>query len=136
MQSTVHDYWSVWKQFVLHGVMQEDVLPPALMQSWRRCTALGLDPYAEIGANDVTDQAPATVSQSILSLVRPAMEDLYQFAERSECVIVFSDADLRIVDRVGDQSTQEELEHLGLRIGACWSEERLGANALALALQE
>jgi len=64
------------------------------------------------------------------------MEDLYQFAEGSECVIIFADADLRLIDMVGDQTVREELERLGLRIGTCWSEEWLGANALALALQE
>ncbi len=136
MQSALDDYWSVWKQFVVHGVMQEDVLPPALMQSWHRCVSLGLDPYTEKGSHDASDQAPAPVSQSILSLVRPAMEDLYQFAEGSECVIIFADADLRLIDMVGDQTVREELERLGLHIGTCWSEERLGANALALALQE
>src|SRR5437763_3056012 len=137
IQSALDDYWSVWKQFVVHSVMQEDVLPPALMQSWHRCVSLGLDPYAEKGSHDASDQTPAAaVSQSILSLVRPAMEDLYQFAEGSECVIIFADADLRLIDMVGDQTVREELERLGLRIGTCWSEERLGANALALALQE
>ncbi len=138
MQSTVHDYWSVWKQFVLHGVMQEDVLPPALMQSWRRCASLGLDPYGELGTNAIQDSAPApvVVSQSLLSLVRPAMEDLHQFAEGSECVIVFADAEVRIVDIVGDQTVREELEQQGLQIGVSWSEELLGSNALALALQE
>ena len=138
MQGTVHDYWSVWKQFVLHGVMQEDVLPPALMQSWRLCVSLGLDPYGELGTNTVLDSlpAPVAVSEPLLSLVRPAMEDLHQFAEGSECVIIFADAEVRIVDLVGDQTVREELEHLGLQIGASCSEERLGSNALALALQE
>jgi len=138
MQSIVQDYWSVWKQFVLHGVMQEDVLPPALMQSWRRCAALGLDPYSdqEIGESTLFSHPSTAVSHKLLSLVRPAMEDLHQFAEGSECVVVFADAAVRIVDRVGDQSMQQELEHLGLIIGASWSEEQQGSNALTLALQE
>ncbi len=134
MQSIVRDYWSVWKQFVLHGVTQEDILPPSLMQSWRRCAALGLDPYSEIGPEN--NIASPTIPQKLLSLVRPAMEDLHQFAEGSECVVVFADAGARIVDKVGDRAMQEELEHLGLSIGALWSEERQGSNALALALQE
>src|SRR5207244_443751 len=71
-----------------------------------------------------------------LSLVRPAMEDLHQFIEGSECVVVFADTEVRIVDTVGDSALQIELEHLGLSAGASWSEERQGANALALALHE
>src|SRR5713101_4589030 len=136
MQSIVRDYWSVWKQFVLHGVTQEDILPPALMQSWRRCVAQGLDPYSETGPESNPHSTSITVSQGLLSLVRPAMEDLHQFAEGSECVVVFADAETRIVDMVGDRDIQVELEHLGLSIGESWSEERQGSNALALALQE
>ncbi|TME08819.1 MAG: hypothetical protein E6I80_09175 [Chloroflexi bacterium] len=52
------DYWAIWKQFVLQGVMQEDVLPPALVQSWRRCAAQGLDPYgasSSIGREDMRE---------------------------------------------------------------------------------
>lgn len=138
MQGIVHDYWSIWKQFVLHGVMQEDILPPALMQSWRRCAARGLDPYSERESRDgaVSGLSPSSASHQLLSLVRPAMEDLHQFAEGSGCVIVFADAEVCIVDCVGDQTIQQELEHSGLTIGASWSEERQGSNALALALLE
>ena len=148
MQDTVRDYWAIWKQFVLQGVMQEDALPPSLVQSWRRCAASGLDPYGssspdrqkDVRANSNEGQflasAIAQYSHTLLSLVRPAMEDLYQFAEGSECVVVFADADVCIVDSVGRQSMVEELEHLGLAIGADWREEQQGANALALALQE
>lgn len=138
MQSRTHDYWSVWKNFVLHGVMQEDILPPALVQAWRRCAALGLDPYSAVepeGGSSI--QGPsASITTTLLSLVRPAMEDLHQFAEGSACVVTFADAQARIVDIVGDAAVWQELEHLGLRIGASWSEELQGANALALALQE
>src|SRR5437764_10162814 len=136
VQSRVRDYWSIWKQFVLHGVMQEGMLPPALMQSWRRCAALGLDPYGDPSLEDITQTAVSSVSQKLLSLVRPVMEDLHQFVEESPCVVVFADVEARIVDYFGDRVIQEELEHLGLNIGASWNEERQGANALVLALQE
>ena len=136
MQSTLRDYWSIWKQFVLHGVTQEDMLPPALMQSWRRCVELGLDPYSEIVSEESTHPTSTSVSHKLLSLVRPAMEDLYQFIEGSECVVVFADAEARIIDTVGDRVMRGELEHLGLNTGASWSEERQGSNAFALALQE
>src|SRR5712691_5703637 len=102
MADVMQNHWAIWKQFVLQGVMQEDILPPALVQSWRRCATLGLDPYGEIEAKDVSDLAPTTVSHKLLSLLRPAMEDLHQFAEGAECVVVFADAELRIVDRVPD----------------------------------
>lgn len=136
MQSVARDYWSAWKQFVLQGVMQEDVLPPALMLSWRRCAALGLDPYIDSIQDEERSPAPGSDSQKLLSLVRPIMEDLHQFIEGSDCVVIFADADARVLDCFGDRAMQVELEHLGLKSGASWHESRQGSNALALALQE
>jgi transcriptional regulator of acetoin/glycerol metabolism len=136
MQSVARDYWSAWKQFVLQGVTQEELLPPALMQSWRRCAALGLDPYSDSTRDEEGTIASGVVSQKMLSLVRPIMEDLHQFIEGSDCVVVFADADARVLDCFGDRAMQEELEHLGLKSGASWHESRQGSNALALALQE
>ena len=137
-QHTAEDYWSIWKQYILLGVVQEDLLPPALMQSWRRCVAQGLDPYGESEPDreEITQKPITALSQQILSLVRPTMEDLHQFIEGSECLVVFADSEVRIVDTVGDSALRIELEHLGLSAGACWNEERQGANALALALHE
>jgi transcriptional regulator of acetoin/glycerol metabolism len=136
VQSTSHDYRAIWKQFVLHGVMQEEVLPPALTQSWRRCAALGLDPYGEALARETALATGQPLPRRLLSLVRPAMEDLYQFIEGSQCVVVFANAEARIIDMLGDPGVRTLLEVPGLRIGSCWSEEQQGSNALALALQE
>ncbi len=146
MQDVMHDYWAIWKQFVLQGVMQEDALPPSLVQSWRRCAALGLDPYSSVSfaqregmstnGKDTLHFPNQVYSPTLLSLVRPAMEDLHQFAEGSECVVVFADAQACIVDIVGDQSMMHEFEHLGLVNGVSWREEHWGSNAIALALRE
>jgi transcriptional regulator of acetoin/glycerol metabolism len=136
MASIVRDYWTIWKQFVLQGVTHEDALPLALMQSWRRCAASGLDPYGEVACEEAPARVSSGISQRMLALVRPVMEDLHQFVEGSECVVVFADADVRIVDCFGDKEIQEELEHLGLTNGASWHEECQGSNALSLALQE
>ncbi|MBA2287169.1 MAG: sigma 54-interacting transcriptional regulator [Ktedonobacteraceae bacterium] len=136
MQIRGRDYWSAWKQFVLHGVMQDETLPPALLQSWKRCAALGLDPYGETPADEISPSAASGISGQLLILVRPALEDLHQFIEGSACVVIFADNDARIVDYFGDQDMQVELEQLGLSLGASWQETRHGSNALALALRE
>lgn len=138
MQVDVRDYWSIWREFVLHGVMPENILPPALLQSWRRCVAAGLDPYGEVGSDPLAQSSSlvSATSQRLLPVVRPVMEDLHQFIEGSSCVIVFADAQLSLVDHFGDRHMQEELAQIGLTIGSSWREERMGANALALAVQE
>jgi sigma-54 dependent transcriptional regulator, acetoin dehydrogenase operon transcriptional activator AcoR len=135
VQIWMRDYWSVWKQFVLHGVMQDGALPPALIQSWKRCATLGLDPYGDSAREEMTEPPPS-ISRQLLTLVRPAMEDMHQFIEGTACIVVFTDDGARIVDCFGDADMRVELEHLGLRVGASWHEDRQGSNALTLALQE
>jgi sigma-54 dependent transcriptional regulator, acetoin dehydrogenase operon transcriptional activator AcoR len=136
VQIRMRDYWSVWKQFVLHGVMQDGALPPALIQSWKRCAALGLDPYGDTAREEMTEPVSSSISRQLLTLVRPVMEDMHQFIEGTACIVVFTDDGARIVDCFGDSDMRVELEHLGLRVGAPWHEDRQGSNALTLALQE
>ncbi|MBV9257404.1 MAG: sigma 54-interacting transcriptional regulator [Ktedonobacteraceae bacterium] len=136
MQIGMRDYWSVWKQFVLQGMLLDETLPPALLQSWKHCAALGLDPYSSIPSEEVKFTPSSSIAPHILTLVRPIMEDLHQFIEGAACVVVFADDAGRVVDCFGDQKMQTELEHLGLSVGASWHEDHQGSNALALALQE
>ncbi|WP_376794114.1 sigma-54-dependent Fis family transcriptional regulator [Thermogemmatispora sp.] len=136
MLSSPQDYRAIWEQFVRQGCLREELLPPALAQSWRRCAALGLDPYGEPPAPDPTLSAAPPLSRRLLALIRPAMEDLYQFIEGSGCLVAFANAEGRIIDLIGDSQTRTQLEPLGMRLGTLWSEEQQGANALALALQE
>nr|BBH93560.1 sigma-54-dependent Fis family transcriptional regulator [Thermogemmatispora argillosa] len=137
MLGSAQDYRAIWEQFVLRGRLREDLLPPALAQAWRRCAALGLDPYGQPPEPDPPG-FPTTqpLSRRLLALIRPAMEDLYQFIEGSDCLVAFANAEGRIIDLIGDHETRARLEPLGMRVGSLWTEEQQGANALALALQE
>ncbi|RAQ97243.1 sigma-54-dependent Fis family transcriptional regulator [Thermogemmatispora tikiterensis] len=136
MLSSAQDYRAIWEQFVLQGRLPEELLPPALAQSWRRCAALGLDPYGQPPAPDPGSTASQPLSRRLLALIRPAMEDLYQFIEGSDSLVIFANAEARIIELIGDPEARTRLEPLGMRIGTLWGEEQQGANALALALQE
>lgn len=69
--------------------MQDVALPPALIQSWKRCAALGLDPYGD--TEEMTEPVSSSISRQLHTLVRPVMEDLHQFIEGWACVVVFAD---------------------------------------------
>jgi transcriptional regulator of acetoin/glycerol metabolism len=128
-------YWPIWQRFVLQGALDEERLPLSVVHAWQRCALRGLNPHASREPKQ-SKGAKAQISQDLLRLVRPAIEDLYQFAEEAECVVVFGDANVRIADLVGNQHMLQELENVGLSKGVLWSEEQRGANALALALRE
>jgi PAS domain S-box-containing protein len=69
-----------------------------------------------------------------LAIVRPAMEDVYQFIEGSQSAIAFADSEGRLHDLIGDSALLEEVQMIGWTVGSCWNEERSGTNGLALAL--
>ncbi|HET8845194.1 MAG TPA: hypothetical protein VFN35_27210, partial [Ktedonobacteraceae bacterium] len=129
------EYSRAWQRFVLQGILEEDTIPPLVGQAWRRCALLGVNPYAS-RERSLTQEARPRLPQDLLRLARPAIEDLYQFAEEAECVVVFADTEARFADLVGSERMLQELEHIGLYEGALWSEDLQGANALALALHE
>ncbi len=116
------------------------VLPssPALALSWQRCRLRGLDPLLRrpLPPDATLPPFDATWAARQRSLIRPSLEDLYEFIEGSACVVAFVDADGRVLDAVGDETTLRELVGRGFVGGSCWSEECAGTSGLALALLE
>ena len=119
------------------------LLPPAVALSWQRCRQRGLaaaldrplPPSAALPPPDATWAARAA-GTAPGSLVRPVMEDLYQFIEGSGCVVAFADADGRVLDVLGDAEAVRDVAAIGFAAGSCWSEECAGTSGLALALSE
>jgi sigma-54 dependent transcriptional regulator, acetoin dehydrogenase operon transcriptional activator AcoR len=78
----------------------------------------------------------AAAARRSLTLVRPAIEDVYQFVEDSGCVVAYADAEARLLEVIGDPSLRADLDAIGWTSGTCWREECAGTNGLALALLE
>jgi PAS domain S-box-containing protein len=139
MQRVMRNYQEIWQQFILQGAIKDTrsdgILPPALLQSWRRCATHKIDPYA-FRKGCTPTVVVESVPHELLLLLRSSMEDLHQFAEGAECVVVFADTSATIIDIVGDRRMQQGLERLGLATDSSWSEDQRGSNALAIALQE
>jgi sigma-54 dependent transcriptional regulator, acetoin dehydrogenase operon transcriptional activator AcoR len=115
---------------------KEEQASPTIALSWRRCSDRGLDPAQApdlISDKQALRQVPPAIARH-LAIVRPAMEDVYQFIEGSQSAIAFADSDGRLHDLIGDPEFLEDVRTIGWTIGSCWNEERAGTNGLALAL--
>ncbi len=123
-----------------HGLTDSEMLriDPALMRSWQRCSELGVarDQEGPRPPRAAVDQRGATLAAHALSLVRPAMEDVYQFIEGSRTVIGFVDADARLLEMIGDAALRDDLATVGWSVGACVSEASAGTNGPALAVED
>ncbi|HEV2461177.1 MAG TPA: sigma 54-interacting transcriptional regulator [Ktedonobacterales bacterium] len=118
-------------------VHQPDV-SPVIARSWQRCSARGMRRDLEYPAPVPAGITPfdAAATRRYLTLVRPAMEDVYQFIEDSSCVVAYADSEARLLEVIGDPALRTELDASGWTAGGCWREECGGTNGLALALLE
>ena len=117
---------------------EEAAEAPAITLSWRRCAERGLRqdlPRPEPAPAGLPSLEDSAMSRQ-LTLMRPALEDVYQFLEGTRCVLACADVDGRLLDVIGDSGLATELRAAGWEAGVCWSEECAGTNGLALALLE
>ena len=129
-----------WSSFMETGKVSEisGFAPdPTIIQSWERC-APRLSPLAKPRITRIQGEAFKAVlkAQSDLCVIAvPHIEDIHQFIEGSDCIIILTDGTACLLEMGGDQNAQNELNDLGLGRGAYWAEGQLGTTALGLALR-
>jgi transcriptional activator for dhaKLM operon len=127
---------AAWQAFLTTGACDDSAVSPAVLRSWQRCAAAGLDPRATDAPDAPDDPPPPVAREALIALARPAMEDLYQFVEGSGFAVLLADPGLRLIELIGDTPILATIEALGLGRGASWREERIGTTAMSLALHE
>lgn len=124
-----------WQAFHANGTCDSGVVAPPILRSWQRCAAGGVAPYAHFDL----PASPRTTNphhDSLLAFVRPSMEDLYQFMEGSGFVVLLADAQLTLVELIGDAGVAAQVHAAGLGAGSVWREDQIGTAALNLALYD
>ncbi len=129
----------LWRAFVAEETTELAGLDPLVARSWQRCRAIGVDPFQSIPPCD-TDKAEFETHrrshEPLISIARPFMEDIYQFAGESDIVLYLTDQELRVLDVLGDKQLWHHIERLGLGIGVQLLEKCVGTTAAAIALYE
>lgn len=114
-------------------------LPPTVAQSWSRCRELGLDaehrPRIEALSSSELSQA-CEQNEILIRLCRPELEGLRGEARRTSSVVVLTDSNGLILDRLGDASFANKAARLSLQPGVAWTEHLTGTNAIGTALVE
>lgn len=127
----------IWSNFMASGRLtaeDEAFLDPAVLQSWRRCLPR-LDHRARPhpkGLQQASLDSVLKAQDTLIAVAAPAMEDIHQFIEGSNCAILLADGSACILSMIGDDAAVEKVNRLGLGRGAYWSEGQLGTNALGI----
>ncbi len=130
---------AAWEHFTITGSFNPEIeLDPLVAISWQRCAPRlnpgSLPQWAYVSP----DVLPLTLSQhaALRAIARPIMEDILQFIEGSGAMLVLLDSTNCVLETLGDRTTLDEADALGLRQGAFLDESRIGTNAWAVALIE
>lgn len=124
-----------WELFLKGEQITENVRPE-VYQSWKRCQLYDVNPL-QLRAPDILDDddLKSIIEQSELySTSLPMIEHLNKQITGTEHIITLSDKYGKIIHLEGDKSILKEAEKMNFTIGADWSEEKAGSNAIGTSL--
>lgn len=138
-----HELRRSWERLLADGDLGLELPPgataglrPAIVESWRRSLATGLDPtdlLAPIEA-DESEVLERWFEHPLGSLAQDLMEQLRKVAEESRSMVVVTDASGLVLHRVGDEWLKERAAEMNLVEGAQYSEAADGTNGIGTAL--
>lgn len=126
-----------WELFVGQGIIDAQVVRPVIATSWQHCAQLGIDPQSQnLGINVPTDDLVQRLAQnaSLISAAKPYLRNLYALVSGSGFIIFITDRDGVILELQGDSEVLPIYQAMNLVVGAMWSEQASGTNAVGTAL--
>lgn len=126
----------VWDEFLETGVIPQRDLRPMIVNSWKRCLNLKVNPRGHILNNLSPEQLEFRVKsrEEYQEVIWRFIYEMEELAERFHFVIAFADKEGFILITKGNRKLQDELAMLNFRPGANWSERYVGTNAIGTSL--
>jgi signal transduction histidine kinase len=128
------------EEFLATGILPQHSPRPMILESWRRCRAMQVNPSLRYAPLAVTHEVQLAhlreASQLLMRAARPVMSHLSDFLADSGYVIVLSDADGCLLEVIGDVGVRRSLARIDFVSGGDWSEAAAGTNALGTALAD
>ena len=137
-EKCVEDSSGAWRNFIEGGMGDAAVTRPEILESWRRCKKLGINPYDGIG-RDTLDQEKLQQlinhNSQLVEVAKPFMHTVYQSVKGSGFMVVITDREGRILHTCGDPGILDKAAGTIRFIkGTNWSELAVGTNGIGTAL--
>lgn len=131
-------YENAWIQYIKHEEIMENVIRPAIYDSWRRCRAFKMDPFSKekppfVGEKELRERLRK--NQYILTVVQPFMNILFDMVDKEEFVIIFSDKEGVILKTLRSESMEVLCRKTNTCPGSDRSEEKAGTNSISMAVK-
>lgn len=126
---------NAWLKFINTHILSPEI-DPVVANSWERCWPR-LNPYREIIPGRLSDdRISSTLKTNVewVTIARPIMEDIHQYIETSDTVVLLINNAGYVLDICGDSSMLESVKALGIEIGGVVSEGQIGTSGLTIPL--
>jgi transcriptional regulator of acetoin/glycerol metabolism len=131
------NYKGDWIRFVDRHTSPVNV-SPLIAISWERCWS-HISPNARTPLQTLADDdllSAQVVYFQLLSIARPIMEDIFQYIENPNAAILIVNTAGYVLDILGSPLILNQLDLLGIKLGALLSEMEMGTNGFGLAITE
>ncbi len=128
-----------WYKFVEEEIEPENIRNN-IFSSWKRCKALGVNPYESDKVSVLTPKKLAQIMQeksTLINVIKPYMENLYKIVEGSGFIVFLTDEAANVLHVIGDDDILKDYRiGCNFTIGANWSEKCVGTSSIGMVLIE
>ncbi|MHB8124962.1 MAG: sigma-54-dependent Fis family transcriptional regulator [Desulfitobacteriaceae bacterium] len=127
----------IWESFVVTGRLPEKDIRPVVSESWKRCSTFGVNSRLHKAHTVLSKEElyKIRIDSELTEIARPIMDDLAQTIAGTKHVAFLCNSQGHIVEVVGDTDVRERASLNNLIVGADWSEEGAGTNAIGTAIK-
>ncbi|MDK2956567.1 MAG: sigma-54 dependent transcriptional regulator, acetoin dehydrogenase operon transcriptional [Desulfovibrionales bacterium] len=123
-----------WKQYVEDGRVQGDGLDGQIMDSWRRCREMHVDPSPRSCWDFLPMSRLEPFTATLDHVGNDVIAETYAAVKGKKLLITIADSNARLAKTYGDVSILREADKLNFGPGANWAETCVGTNAIGTAL--
>ncbi|MEN6461090.1 MAG: GAF domain-containing protein [Syntrophomonas sp.] len=105
-----------------------------IMESWKRCSTMGLNPHKDICFNPVENWQLNKLlieNKELIEIAGPFMYRLYEILQGSGFIIMLTNPEGNILKTFGDADNMEDARFV---IGGCWQEKNVGTNSIGIVI--
>jgi len=134
----IDDSFETWRKFIEEDIGDPAVTRTVILESWRRCKRIGVNPNDGIGKDTLDpEELQQLLKQNsrLVEVAKPFMHTVYESVKGSGFMVVITDNEARILHTCGDLDILDKAASTIRFIqGTNWSEQAVGTNAIGTAL--
>jgi sigma-54 dependent transcriptional regulator, acetoin dehydrogenase operon transcriptional activator AcoR len=124
-----------WENFIKTGIINKNVVPQPIADSWMRSRKHGVDPFAfssELYLDQEKYSEYLEEGRPLLRLAMPIMENIYGSLEKTRYLVVLYNANGYHLVRLGQRVDLERSSKFSIREGLCFEENYVGTCGFSL----